>query len=144
MQFSDRNGDTGYDTNDYINEDYTWSHTVKFGAEIKVTQQFAVRAGMVFQSSPMREALAKNEVEVLPAGTIPHFTVTSKPTSYFTIGAGYRFTPNFYMDMACIYRHNNSDAYAFSNTYSNDEVYSVPATLKTKTTRLALTLGYKF
>ena len=147
MLFSDRDGYTGYDTNDYIKEDYTWSHTLKLGTEVKMTPQFAVRAGMMFQSSPMREALANNDVEVLPAGTIPHFTVSSNLTSYFTAGLGYRFSHNFYMDLACIYRYNNSDAYAFSNTYRNNgnvDVFSVPATLKTKTPRFALTLGYKF
>jgi long-subunit fatty acid transport protein len=112
---------------------------------MKFTPQFAVRAGYVMQTSPMRETLVKNEVEVFPSGTIPHFSVTSKPATYYTAGFGYRFTPNFYADLACVYRHNSSDVYAFSNTYGGvDEVSSKPATLKSKTTRLALTLGYKF
>ena len=147
MLFSDKNGDTDFDANGYIKEDYTFSHTLKLGAEIKVTPQFAIRGGYMMQTSPMREALAGNEVEVLPAGTIPHFTVTSKPTNYVTAGLGYRFTPNFYMDLACVYRTNDADAYAFSNTYSNREtvdVVSKAAKLKNQTTRLALTFGYKF
>ena len=101
----------------------------------------------MMQTSPMREELVENKVEVLPAGTIPHFTVTSKPTTYVTAGLGYRFTPNFYMDLACVSRTNNADAYAFSNTYSNRasaDVVSKAAKLKTQTTRLALTFGYKF
>jgi hypothetical protein len=60
---------------------------------------------------------------------------------------GYRFSPNFYMDLAWVYRLNNADAYAFSNTYSSRQavdVFSAPAKLNTKSTRLALTLGYKF
>jgi long-subunit fatty acid transport protein len=147
MTFSDKDGNDDFYTNDYIDDDYTWAHTLKLGTEIKVTPQFAVRAGYMMQTSPMRKALANNDVEVLPAGTVPHFTVTSKPTNYYTVGLGYRFTPNFYMDLACIYRYNSSHAYAFSNTYTPKEeidVYSEPGSLKTKTTRLALTLGYKF
>ena len=147
MLFADKNGTAESETNDFIKDDYTWMHTLKLGTEIKVTPQFAVRAGYMMQTSPMREDLANNNVEVLPAGTIPHFAVTSKPTNYFTVGLGYRFNPNFYMDLACIYRYNNSDAYAFSNTYARNgqvEVFSEPASLKTKSTRLALTLGYKF
>jgi len=76
--------------------------------------------------------------------------VTSKPTNYITAGFGYRFTPQFYMDVACVYRYNNSDAYAFSNIYhenSSKDIYPVasePASLKTKTTRVILTMGYKF
>ena len=147
MQFADRDGDTGFPANDFIKEDYTYSHTLKMGTEVKPTPRFALRAGYMMQTSPMSDALVHNDVEVLPAGTIPHFTVTSKPTHYYTAGLGYRFTPNFYMDLALIYRTNTASAYAFSNTYSNRssvDIYTEPAKLKNKSTRLALTLGYKF
>ena len=147
MLFSDRDGGTGYDANDCIEEDFTWGHTIKLGVEIKPTPQFAIRAGYMMQTSPMREQLVNNDVEVLPAGTIPHFTTISNPTHYLTAGVGFRFNPNLYMDLAWVYRYNNSNAYAFSNTYSNSsaiDVFSTPAQLLTKTTRLALTLGYKF
>ena len=146
MLYTDRKGNEN-ETDDFINEDFTWSHTLKIGTEIKATPQFALRAGYVLQTSPMREALANNDVEVYPAGTIPHFTVTSNPTHYLTAGLGYRFNPNFYVDLACIYRFNNSDAYAFSNTYAKNgkiEVFSESANLKTHSTRLVMTLGYKF
>jgi len=147
MRFADRNDNAEFPTNDFIKEDYTYSHTLKLGTEVKVTPRFALRAGYMMQSSPMREVLVKNDVEVLPAGTIPHFSTTSKPTHYYTTGLGYRFTPNFYMDLALIYRTNNAFAYAFSNTYSDRatvDIYTDPAKLKNKTTRFALTLGYKF
>ena len=146
MLFTDKRGNE-LAVNDYIRDDYSWLHTLKLGAEIKVNPQFAVRAGYMMQTSPMRADLANNNVEVLPAGTIPHFTVTSKPTNYITLGLGYRFNPNFYMDLACVSRHNVSDAYAFSNTYSPNgqtEVFSEPAKLTTKTSRVVLTLGYRF
>jgi hypothetical protein len=147
MQYSSADDYTRieYAANRFIKDDFSWAHTLKLGAEAKITPQFAVRAGYVVQTSPMRETLVKNEVEVLPSGTIPHFAVTSKPTTYYTAGLGYRFTSNFYMDLACVYRHNRSDVYAFSRTYGGvDEVPSTPASLTSETTRLALTLGYKF
>ncbi|MDR0744130.1 MAG: hypothetical protein LBF05_07225 [Tannerella sp.] len=149
MEYSARNDNYGIDfpANDHIDNHYTWAHTLKLGAEIKATQRFAVRAGYMMQTSPMREVLYDNLDEVFPSGTIPHFTVTSKPTNYYTVGIGYRFTPNVYMDLSCVYRYNSANVYAFSNTdmyKSNDPVKSIPASLKTKTTRLALTLGYKF
>ena len=145
-----RGRDVYFDTNFDIKDDYTWSHTFKLGTEIKLSPQMAVRAGYMMQTSPMREHLANNDYEVLPSGTIPHFTVTSKPINYFTAGFGYRFTPNLYSDMALVFSYNNSNAYAFSNTYYNEQDYgiqpipSVPAKLTTKTARLVLTLGYKF
>lgn len=147
MQYSDRDGDSYGFGNEYIKDDYTWGHTLKIGTEIKVDPQFSVRAGYMMQTSPMKDMLVNNENEVLPAGTIPHFTVTSKPTSYYTVGLGYRFTPNFYMDLACIYRYNSAHAYAFSNTFNDNaevEIQSEPAKLKNSSTRVALTLGYKF
>jgi hypothetical protein len=150
MKYSSRRSDSGnmiFPENDNINADYTWAHTLKLGAEMKLTPQFAVRAGYMMQASPMNKDLANNNVEVLPSGTLPHFTVTSKSTNYYTAGLGYRFTSNFYMDLAYVYRYNNAKAYAFSNTYHEGgevDVKSIPASLKTKTTRLALTLGYKF
>ena len=147
MLFSDRNGEGGYPANDFIKDDYTFSHTIKLGAEVKATRQFALRAGYMMQTSPMSSALVNNDVEVLPAGTLPHFTTTSKPIHYYTAGLGYRFSPNFYMDLACVYRANNALAYAFSNTYSSSkatDVFSAPANLKNRATRFVLTFGYKF
>ena len=139
-----------YATNDMIREDYSLSHTFKVGTEIKINPQLAVRAGYLMQTSPMKEQLVNNDVEVFSAGTIPHFTVTQKPTNYYTAGLGYRFTPNFYMDFACVFRYNTAKAYAFSSTPYNEPkydiypVYSNSAKLTTKTTRLIFTLGYKY
>lgn len=151
MHFADTEGDDyNFGVNYDIEEDYTWSHTLKIGGEAKVTPQFAVRAGYMMQTSPMKDHLVNNNLEVLPSGTIPHFIVTSKPTHYYTVGLGYRFTPNFYMDMACVYRYNSANLYAFSNTYFKEPDYgiqpvaSTPAKLKTESTRVILTLGYKF
>ena len=139
-----------YPENELIDDDFTWSHTLKLGTEVKINPQFAVRAGYMMQTSPMKEQLYNNDVEVYPSGTIPHFTVTSNPTYYFTAGLGYRFTPNFYIDMAYVYKYNKVEAYAFSNTYYDELDYdivpipSTPAELISKSTRLVMTLGYKF
>jgi hypothetical protein len=145
MKYSSRNDDSynrvEYAANGFIKNDFTWAQTLKIGAEVKITSQFAVRAGYVMQTSPMHKDLVNNKREVFPSGTIPHFEVTSDPTNFYTAGLGYRFTPNFYMDLACVYRHNSSRVYAFSNT---SEIPSTPATLKTESTHLALTFGYKF
>ena len=150
MKFSDRDGWDDYMTNVYIKEDFTYAHTVKLGTEIKILPQLALRAGYMMQTSPMQSDLANNNIEIPPSGTIPHFIVTSKPTNYFTLGLGFRFTPQFYMDIAGVYRHNNSHAYAFSNMYhenTSKEIYPIssePASLKTASTRVVLTMGYKF
>lgn len=148
MRLSDRDGNE-YGENQSIKEDFKAGHTVKIGGEYKVTPQFAIRAGYIWQPSPMQDQLRKGDIEVLPAGTIPHYTVQNT-TNHYTFGLGYRFTPNFYMDLACVYRVQNEKLYPFSNVFWKDPdyhlepVYADPAKVSAKTTRLALTFGYKF
>ena len=165
MVLNDVNGDELQTTED-IKKDFGMSGTLKVGAEYKITPQFSVRAGTLWRTSPMKDHLKdgipplneKGEYytqAVGVVGTIPNYTV-DKGTNSYSVGLGYRFTPNFYMDLACVYRVYKEDAYAFPNTYHAgisdidkllDEgvvVKSDPASLKTKTTQVALTLGYKF
>lgn len=151
---------------DDIKKDFGMSGTLKVGAEYKITPQFSVRAGTLWKTSPMKQHV-KDGIPPLNekgeyytqaigvVGTIPNYTV-DKGTNSYSVGLGYRFTPNFYMDLACVYRVYKEDAYAFPSTYHAgisdvDEllkegvvVKSDPASLKTKTTQVALTLGYKF
>ena len=150
MYLSDRDFNRGdyQSDNDIIKEDFKVAQTLKVGAELKITPRFALRAGYVWQPSPMKAHLNEG-VEVFTAGTIPHYTVTNT-TNYYTAGFGYRFTPNFYMDMACIYRVQKEKLYPFTNMnwkypeYHIEPVHSEPADVSVKTTRVALTLGYKF
>lgn len=148
MRLADRDGNE-YGDNDLIKDDFGFGQTLKIGGEYKVTPQFAIRAGYIWQPSPMRDALRNGDVEVLSSGTVPHYTVLNT-TNHYTFGLGYRFTPNFYMDLACIYRVQNEKLYPFSNVFWEDKgqhiepVYMQPAEVSAKTTRLALTFGYKF
>lgn len=148
MRLSDRDGNE-YGDNELIKDDFKAGHTVKIGGEYKVTPQFAIRAGYIWQPSPMQDQLRNGDVEVFPAGTIPQYTVQNT-TNHYTFGLGYRFTPNFYMDLACIYRVQNEKLYPFSHTtwsFPDQDIYPVPsdpAKVSAKTTRLALTFGYKF
>lgn len=131
--------------NDLIRSDFKMSKMLKVGAEVKVTPQFSVRAGGAWETSPMT-SLFNEGLEVYTAGTIPNYAVDNGSTSYYTVGLGYRFTPNFYADLACVFKSRKEDVFAFSNTYDNGErvIESIPASLKTNTTKVALTVGYKF
>ncbi|MDR1454063.1 MAG: outer membrane protein transport protein [Tannerella sp.] len=145
MYLSDRQG-YGYGDNKDIREDFGLGHTVKLGAEVKLTPQFALRAGYIWQPSPMKNLLRNGGQEVFPVGTVSHFTL-SNATSYYTAGLGYRFTPNFYMDMAYILRSQNEMLYPFSNIYAENgttELKIGPSDLSIITSRIALTFGYKF
>ncbi|MCD8042821.1 MAG: outer membrane protein transport protein [Tannerellaceae bacterium] len=130
--------------NDFIREDFQSLNTVKVGAEFKITPQLALRAGGYWQSSSAKTSLQNNENEVVVDGLNPHYTVDRGIYSA-SVGFGYRFTPNFYMDMAYVYRQQKEDAYAFSSIWTAErEAISQSASLKTNTSRIALTFGYKF
>ncbi|MCC8152984.1 MAG: outer membrane protein transport protein [Tannerellaceae bacterium] len=134
------------EANNHIRNNSQSVHTFRLGGEYKITPRFAVRAGGYWQSSYAKSVLENNEQEVFTAGTLPHYTVNTGTFSA-SVGLGYRFTPNFYMDMAYVFRQQKENAYAFSSVYFDqpeDNVYSTPAELKTNTSRVALTLGYKF
>jgi len=153
MYLADKEWDRGAyrGDNDIIKEDFRGSQTIKAGVEWKITPRFAIRGGFVWQQTPIKDHLMNNDVVVYTAGTIPHYTV-SNCANYYTAGLGYRFTPNFYMDCALIYRTQKEKLYPFSSTSSDwnypeyhlEPVQSQPADISLKTIRVALTLGYKF
>lgn len=145
LKMSDPNG-FEYDDNSLVKSYFGTSGTLRVGTEAKITPQFAVRAGGSWTNSPVKTEIKKGEREVMTAGSIPHYVI-DKGVSNYTIGFGYRFTPRFYTDVACVYKIRNEDVYSFSSIYDPEldkVVVSSPAKMKTKTTRVALTLGYKF
>lgn len=149
MKLSDPDG-LEYNDNELIKEDFGCSHAFKVGAEFKPTPQFAVRVGGGWQSSPIKTALKEGAVEVFTSGATPNYTIY-KSTTHYSVGLGYRFTPNFYLDLACIYREQKDDVYAFSPVMVENSkgetlqiVQSSASSLKTGRTQVALTLGYKF
>jgi len=146
MHLYDRNGLSMHGDNDKIKSYFGTSGILRVGTEYKVTPQFAIRAGAAWANSSVKDVLKNEEKEVFTAGTQTHYTVDDG-TSYYTAGFGYRFTPNFYLDVACVYKEQKESAFAFSKVYDNAGnlwADSESAGLKTKTTRLAITLGYKF
>lgn len=146
MHLADDGGMANDEVNGYIEEDFKMGNTLRVGGEIKVTPQFAVRAGVAWMDSPMKAALKEGQVEVKTVGTIPNFVI-DKGIMNYTFGIGYRFTPNFYTDLACVFKTHKEDVYAFSNMFNAKHepvIEANVASLKTNTTRVALTLGYKF
>lgn len=147
MRMYDEYGKENYYTNSDIKRNFGPGGILRVGAEVKVTPQFAIRAGGAWQvQNPMNEMLENNWEEVATVGTIPHFTTQSSFANY-SVGLGYRFTPNFYMDMACVLKTQKENLFAYSNMYNAGGDYviaSTPSTLKTNRTQVALTFGYKF
>jgi hypothetical protein len=132
-------------TNGEVKANFASVGTLRVGGEVKVTPRFAVRAGAAWIGNPMNNVLRNATSEVYTVGTIPHYT-TEKSIANYTVGLGYRFTSNFYMDIACVLKEQRENLYAFSRIYANDRwiINSIPSVLKTNTTQIALTMGYKF
>lgn len=136
MKLFDRNGDNlGHAPNEAIKEHYKGSSTVRVGAEVRVTPQFALRAGYAWMQSPLVKDFKDGKLEAETVGSDSHF-ILDGDTHHITWGAGYRFTKNFYTDVAFVMKNRKSDLYTFD--------LSDRAELKDKVFQGLLTLGFRF
>ncbi|GAB6013334.1 OmpP1/FadL family transporter [Viscerimonas tarda] len=145
----DSNGFNSYnnDQNLYIKEDFKSSSSIRVGAEIRFTPQFSGRVGYSWVESPVKAVLRDGSSNAsqqdiygslyVPdmGGPISHFSLP-KDANYFTYGLGYKFTPQFYGDIAFVMKSQDSDLYAFGGASK--------ATYKNNSVSGALTFGYKF
>lgn len=131
--------------NSIISQDHKMASTVKVGIEYRFVPQFSARLGYAWMENPYDKDLPKFGNAVVAGSNTIHRI--EGDTHYFTGGLGYRFNRNFYLDMAIVYKTQKDDLYPFPNFYSNDgtlEVDAAPFSLKNKTIRGLLTLGYRF
>ena len=147
MKLKDMDGFGYAGDNDFIKEDFKGASTLKAGIEYRVTPQLSVRAGYSWAQSPLEKDFkdGKREVAIGINSTIPHFTLEGD-ASTFSYGLGYRFTPQFYMDVAFSFKSQTDELYAFSPVWEDGvEIVSVtPSKFKNDTYKGLLTLGYKF
>ena len=153
MKIEDNYGsDRNYlNDNKFINQDFKLTSTLRLGLEYKFTPQIAGRIGYAWMQSPYDTKFKNGEIEVVTAGTIPHYTLL-EDSHHVTFGLGYRFTSQFYMDFAFVYKMQKENLYYFSGIpeieTQNGEIIpaliSEKVKLKNNTYRGLLTLGYKF
>jgi len=132
--------------NDYIQEDFKGSSTIRVGGEIRFSPQLSGRLGTAWMQHPYDAGFKNGEREVMMPGTIPSYTLDGN-TFYLTGGIGYRFTPQFYMDLALVFRTQQDDFYFFSPIFFDDGsriVDSTPTTLRNNSFKTMVTLGYRF
>ncbi len=132
--------------NYFINQDFRKASTVRVGAEYRVTPQLSIRAGYAWVQSPFTTNIGDKGAILAKNATIAHYTVDGD-ASYITCGLGYKFTKNFYLDAAFVYRSQTDDLYYFPKYYTPEDgllVNSTPAKFENKTYKGLLTLGYKF
>jgi opacity protein-like surface antigen len=154
MNFDDQylSASSGFEAqNKDIDKKFEIASTVRAGLEYRFTPQFSGRLGYSLMQNPYKKDVKDNKVEIITAGTIPHYTIEGN-VNYFTAGIGYRFTPNFYIDAAFVYRTQKDDSYFFPYIetnrpdQTNDPVsyFPVAASFTNTSYKGLVTLGYKF
>lgn len=137
---------TSYDPFEYTNQDvkdiYKTTHTLRLGAEYRITPNFSVRAGYSFVSSPVTAKAKNNDMTIWTAGTLPNYRLDNT-TNYVTAGVGYR-TGGFYIDLAYVYKTMSSEYHAFTPDPSQPSIPSPQSKLTFNNSRLILSTGFKF
>lgn len=134
MKLKDRDGNEYYDNN-YIKDDFKNSSTIRVGAEIRFTPQFSGRVGYMWQQSPVEKKVKDGDIVPVTAGTVTQYTLVGD-ANYYTWGLGYKFTKNFYTDIAFVIKNRKDNLYSYQD--------SDRAELKTSQFTGLLTLGCKF
>ncbi|MDE6091050.1 MAG: outer membrane protein transport protein [Duncaniella sp.] len=154
-----------YDGNDYpdITEDiktyYKAQNIMRLGLEYRVTPQFSVRAGYVYETSPVTTEVMDG-YSITPKGPEAHYVYTGgaddtetlpsytldKSTQYITCGLGYRYK-NFYADAAYVHRARKSKFNAFTDYNENstgDLIIAPTGSISDNDNSIVLTVGFRF
>lgn len=135
--FNDEGNDI-VDANKTIKDHYKGASTLRVGAEVRFTPQFSGRVGYAWMQSPLKKDFRDGKEEGMTVGSVTQYTLDGDK-SYFTYGLGYRFSRNFYTDVAFVMGSQKSDILPFDVRDKGQA-----STLKTNTFQGLLTLGYKF
>ncbi len=127
--------------NESIKTYYSDIHTLRLGAEFRVTNKFSIRAGYSNVSSGVRQSAADGREYIYTAGTQTDYSFDDA-TNYVTAGLGYR-SNGFYADFAYVYKHTKSTWHAFPDD-PDSSVRTPSATLGLTSNQFILSLGYKF
>ena len=144
MKLSDDNGyeqTYAYD-NDDIRNYLKNTHTVRIGAEYRITPQLSARAGYSFTSSPVSDKWLENRAYVPTSGTLPSYSLGRTKNNY-SVGLGYRFR-YVYIDAAYQHRRVSDEVMAYSAIPDKKISGSESARLITKNNNIILTFGVKF
>ena len=113
--------------------------TIKIGAEYKLTDNFALRAGYAYSTNATDPNTAKL-VRYNTVRTDSEF-YRNNSTNYFSAGFGYR-EANWYIDCAYMNKMLNESFYPYNS--NNLDIAVNPAKVITNTNNLVVTLGLKF
>lgn len=137
--------DPYYESNSDIDYYYQATHTIRLGAEYRITPAFSVRAGYSHTTSPVKSSARDDKETIFTSGTMPNYRFDNH-TNYITCGFGYRYR-QFYVDMAYVYKNVNSTYHAFTPdvNYDTHESYPAPQSkLSLNNSQVILSAGFRF
>lgn len=124
------------DPNQFIKKYFRTASTLRVGAEYRFTDQFSGRVGYAWMQSPVKSEVKTSSDEITTDGRAITQYGLDGDTHYITYGLGYKFTPQFYTDIAFVMKSQKDDFYTFEG--------SDKSTFKTNNFQGLLTIGYKF
>ena len=144
MNLKDKNRFNLGNVNTIIKEDYKNTSTIRAGFEYRFTPQLSGRLGYAWAQNPYSSSIrAIGDIQVT-AGTIPHYMISNCAT-YMTGGLGFRFTPQFYCDLALVHRSQKDYLYYFQPvSIEGAAPDSFKGAYTTQSLKGLVTLGYKF
>lgn len=136
--------------NNHTEDALKGQHTLKLGAEARITDHFSLRAGYNYLSALYKNAAVKDGSLNSPGTYYASSTsyVNWKDTNRFTFGLGWNVW-RFNIDLAYQYSQQNGTFYPFMNYHegsapSVEDNIANPTQVNNKQHQLLLTMGYKF
>lgn len=136
--------------NNHTEDALKGQHTLKLGAEARITDHFSLRAGYNHLSALYKDAAVKDGSLNSPGTYYASSTsyVNWKDTNRFTFGLGWNVW-RFNIDLAYQYSQQNGTFYPFMNYHegsapSVEDNIANPTQVNNKRHQLLLTMGYKF
>lgn len=113
----DSENDNVYDIeNEAISSDYGIGHSVRIGGEFNITNRFAIRGGFMYNTSPINSSQLKEQmpaIEYLTESISPSYTLPDGSYRY-SLGLGYKITPNWSIDLSVINDISKYRTYTFA------------------------------
>lgn len=136
--------------NNHTEDALKGQHTLKLGAEARITDHFSLRAGYNYLSALYKDAAVKDGSLNSPGTYYASSTsyVNWKDTNRFTFGLGWNVW-RFNIDLAYQYNQQNGTFYPFMDYHegsapSVEDNIANPTQVNNKRHQLLLTMGYKF
>lgn len=134
-----------YEINNLIKKYYNDTHTLRVGAEYRVTKNLSLRVGYSNVTSGVNKnnTQPNSPIETLTlCSTNPAYTL-SNSTNYYTAGIGWR-QGGFYGDFAYVNKQNSFTYHAFPGDPYQPLPIEPTAKVKYTNNQFVLSLGYKF